>query len=113
MISSAIWNRKAGVPQTASSFQIAREKSLDYVMIIYMKKTRYIIIMQKKSARFKCKNNLFKLCKCHCAFGQNNRVRSKIIYNDIFTSLRRKKVQIPAKQFKELFSLVCYCFALN
>ena len=31
-----------------------------------------------------------------------------IIYNDIFTSLRRKKVQSPAKQFKELFSLVCY-----
>ena len=28
-----------------------------------------------------------------------------IIYNDIFTSLRRKKIQIPAKQFKELFSL--------
>ena len=28
-----------------------------------------------------------------------------IICNDIFTSLRRKKVQGPAKQFKELFSL--------
>ena len=40
MISSAIWNRKAGVPQTAYSFQIAREKSLDYVMIIYMKKNQ-------------------------------------------------------------------------
>ena len=36
-----------------------------------------------------------------------------IIYNDIFTSLRHKKVQSLAKQFKELFSLVCYFFALN
>ena len=27
------------------------------------------------------------------------------MYDDIFTSLRRKKVQSPAKQFKELFSL--------
>ena len=33
--------------------------------------------------------------------------------NDIFTSLRRNKVLSPAKQFKELFSLVCYFFALN
>ena len=29
-----------------------------------------------------------------------------IIRNDIFTFLRRKKVQSPAKQFKELFSPV-------
>ena len=28
-----------------------------------------------------------------------------VIYNDIFTPLRCKKVQSPAKQFKELFSL--------
>ena len=35
----------------------------------------------------------------------------KTIYNDIFTSLKRKKVQNPAKQ--ELFSLVCYFFAQN
>ena len=41
------------------------------------------------------------------------RTMKTIIYNDIFTSLRRKKVQSPAKQFKELFSLVCYFFALN
>ena len=48
------------------------------------------------------------------------RVRSKqprtiktVTHNDVFTSLRRKKVQSPAKQFKELFSLVCYFFALN
>ena len=30
-----------------------------------------------------------------------------IIYNGIFTSLRCKKISL-AKQFKELFSLVCY-----
>ena len=43
------------------------------------------------------------------------RVRSKqprtiktIIYNDIFASSRCKKVQSQAKQFKELFSLVCF-----
>ena len=36
-----------------------------------------------------------------------------MIYNAIFISLRCKKVQSPAKQFKELFSLVCYFFALN
>ena len=37
-----------------------------------------------------------------------------IIYKfDIFTSLRHKKIQSLAKQFKELFSLVCYFFALN
>ena len=64
--------------------------------------------MQKQSARIKCKNNLFKPCRWHCAFDQDNRLKKtieKIIYNDIFTSLTRKKSQSPAKQFKELFSL--------
>ena len=36
-----------------------------------------------------------------------------IIYNDIVPSLRHKKIQSPPKHFKELFSLVCYIFALN
>ena len=67
--------------------------------------------MQKQSTCIKCKNNLFKSCKRHCVFGQNS--RSVIIYNDIFTTKRCKKVQSPAKQFKELFSLVCSFFALN
>ena len=35
------------------------------------------------------------------------------VYNDIFTSLRRKKVQSPAKQFKELFSLCSNPFQWN
>ena len=34
----------------AYSFQIAREKSLDYVMIIYMKKTRYDNYAEEKRA---------------------------------------------------------------
>ena len=48
-----------------------------------------------------------------CVRLKQPRTIKTIIYNDIFTSLRRKKVQSPAKQFKELFSLVCYFFALN
>ena len=60
--------------------------------------------MQKQSARIMCINNLFKPSKSRCVFGQNS---------NIFTSLRRKKVQCQAQQFKELFSLVCYFFALN
>ena len=35
---------------------------------------------------------------------QPRRIKS-IVYNDVSTFLRRKKVQSPAKQFKELFSL--------
>ena len=57
--------------------------------------------MQKQSARIKCK---FKPCKRRYALGQNN---------NTFTSIRRKKVQSRVKQFKKLFSLVCYFFALN
>ena len=62
--------------------------------------------MQKQSACIKCKNNLFKpVCSVKIiVFNQNN---------NIFTSLRYKEFQSPAKQFKELFSLVCYFFALN
>ena len=44
--------------------------------------------MQKQSARIKCKNNSFKPCKRHCAFGlKQPRAIKTIIYNDIFTSL--------------------------
>ena len=38
----------------------------------------YYKIMQKQSVGIKCKNNLLKPCKWHCAFGQNNRVQSKL-----------------------------------
>ena len=42
-------------------FQIAREKSYDYVLIIYMKKYEIVYhnYAEKQSARIKCKNNLF------------------------------------------------------
>ena len=48
-----------------------------------------------------------------CVRSKQLRTIKTIIYNDIFTSLRRKKVQSPAKQLKKFFSLVCYFFALN
>ena len=57
--------------------------------------------MPKQSMCIRCKNNLFKPCvqsKQLCTI-------KTIIYNDIFPSLRHKKVQSLAKQFKELFSL--------
>ena len=62
---------------------------------IHGKITRWLIIIKhKQSARIKCKNNLCKPC-----IRSKHRVRA--ICNDIFASLRRKKVQSPAKQFKE------------
>ena len=47
--------------------------------------------MQKQSARIKCKNNLLKPVHSvrTTAYDQNSNIQS----NDIFTSLRRKKVQ--------------------
>ena len=38
----------------------------------------YYKSMQEQSAGIKCKNNLLKPCKWHCAFGQNNCVRPKL-----------------------------------
>ena len=37
-------------------------------------------LLCRSKARIKCKNNLFKPCKWHRAFSQNNRVWSKNIY---------------------------------
>ena len=45
-----------------------------------------------------------------CVRLKQPRTMKTIIYKDIFRSLRRKKFQSRAKQ---LFSLVCYFFALN
>ena len=63
----------------------------------------------KQSLHIKCKNNLFK----PCVRSKQPRTIKTIICNDIFTSLRRKKVQSPAKQFKELFSLCPNHFRWN
>ena len=43
----------------------------------------------------------------------NPRTIKTVIYNNIFTSLWRKKVQSPAKQFKESFSLCPNHFRWN
>ena len=48
-----------------------------------------------------------------CVRSKQLRMIQTIIYNDNFQSFKRKKIQSPAKHFKELFSLVCYFFALN
>ena len=45
-----------------------------------------------------------------CVRSKQPRTIKTITHNDIFTSLRRMKVQSSAKQFKEWFSLVCYYF---
>ena len=115
---SAIWNKQARVNlwsvqklTSACLSQIALEQSCDYVLIIYMENTRLpIIIKHKQSARIKCKNNnLFK----PCVRSKQSRTIKTIICSYIFTSLRRKKVQSPAKQFKELFSLCPNHFRWN
>ena len=93
-----MWSLKKLI--SAYLFQIARENSCDYVLIIYMKKIRDSLSrLCRSKARIKWKNNLFKPCKWHCAFGQNNGFTIKtIIYSDIFTSLRPKKVQLSPVQ---------------
>ena len=68
--------------------------------------------MQKQSARIKCKNDFF-IASDIVRSVKTTANDKTIIYNDIFTSLRRKKVQNPDEQLKELFGLVCYFFALN
>ena len=50
----------------------------------------------------KCKNNLFK----PCVWSKQPSTIKTIICNDIFTSLRRKKVQSPAKQLKKIVQSV-------
>ena len=81
---------------SAYLFQIAQEKSCDYVLIIYMKKYE---IAHHNYAEPKCAHQVQKY------FIQTVPSVKTEIDNDIFTSLRHKKVQSPAKQFKELFSL--------
>ena len=89
---------------SAYLLQIAREKSCDYVVIIYMKK--YEIAYNDNAKINFIQTPLVILC---FRLKQPRRMKT-IIYKDIFRSLRRKKFQSRAKQ---LFSLVCYFFALN
>ena len=91
------------------------EKSCNYVLIIYMKKNE---IAYRNYAEAKCAHQVQKYFTqtpqvTICVRSKQPRTIKTIIYNDIFKSLRRKKVESPAKQFKELFSLCPYHFRGN
>ena len=73
----------------------------------------FIIIKQKQSEHIKFKNKIQTLQVTLCVWLKQPHTIKTIIYNNIFTSLRCKKVQSLAIQFKELFSLVCYFLPLN
>ena len=69
--------------------------------------------MQKQRTRIKCKIIYSNPASDILRSFKTTAYDQTIIYNIIFITLRCKKSQSPAKQFKELFSLVCYFFALN
>ena len=97
---------------SAYLFRIAREKPCDYVLVIYMKKNtkQPIIIMQKQSARIKCINNLFK----PCIRSKQPRTIKTIIYKDIFTSLKRKKLIVRLNSSRNVQSgLLLLCTGLT
>ena len=60
-------------------------------------KTLYLLLRKKKFTQ--------SLQETLCVWSKQPRTIKTIIYNNILTSSRRKKVQSPAKQYKELFSL--------
>ena len=69
--------------------------------------------MQKQSAHIKCKNNLFKPASDTVrsvkttAYDQNSNIQW------YFYIFKEQKAQIPAKQYKELFSLCQNHFRWN
>ena len=66
--------------------------------------------MQKQSARIKCKNNLFK----PCIRSKQPRTIKTIIYNDIFTSLKRKKLIVRLNSSRNVQSgLLLLCTGLT
>ena len=74
---------------SAYLFQIAREKSCDYLLMIYVKK-KYDIVYHnytEASAHIKCKNNLFK----PCIPSKQLRTIKIVIYKDILTSQGAEK----------------------
>ena len=84
---------------SAHLFQIAREKSCDYLLIIFMKKLRdsfKITLRGSQHALTTCKNKLFKCCKYHYTCSQNN------ILLDVFKVCKPQK---RAEKFMELFNL--------
>ena len=73
---------------SAYLLQIAREKSCDYVLIIYMREYEIIYHNCGEAKRASSEeNNLFK----PCVRSKQPRTIKTIIYNDIFTSLEYKK----------------------
>ena len=94
---------------------MAREKSCDYVLLKYMKKYEIAYHDYAEAKRAHQVQKLFIQTLLMKLFVRSKQPRTikTTIYNNIFTSLRRKNIQSPAKQIKELFSLVCYFFALN
>ena len=69
-----------------------------------------IIIIQKQSAR--CKNDLFKPCEWHCAFGWNNRVLSKQKYTMPFSYLlgaKKIKVRLNSSRNCSVWFLLLLC----
>ena len=91
-----------------------RKKLCDYVLIIYMKKYEILLYLCRRKARASSAKIIYSNPTSDIARSVKTTAHDQtIIYNYIFTSLRCKKVQSQAKQFKELFSLVCYFFALN
>ena len=66
--------------------------------------------MQKQSARIKCKNNLFK----PCIRSKKPRTIKTIIFNDIFTSLKRKKLIVLLNSSRNVQSgLLLLCTGLT
>ena len=105
-----------------SEYKICRLLRLNWVYSsrLCTSKTSWILVFKKiysliylpplsKARVSSAKNNLFK----PCVRSKQPRTIKTIICNDIFTSLRYKKVQSPAKQFKELFSLCPNHFRWN
>ena len=90
---------------SAYLFQIAREKSYDYVLI-YMNKDEIAYHNYAEAKRA--------LQVALCVRSKQPRTIKTIIYKDIFTSLRRKKFQSPAKHLKVVQSgLLLLCTELN
>ena len=77
---------------SAYLFQIAREKSRDYVLILYMKKYEIAYHNYAEAKRAHQVKKLFNhtLQETVCVWSKQPSTIKIIIYNDIFTSLRRK-----------------------
>ena len=100
---------------SAYLFQIARKKPCDYILMIYIKiRDSWSQLCRSKARALTAKifhlnpeGDIARSVKT-TACDQRNNLRWHF---HIFEA--QKKVQSPAIQFKALFSLLCYFFALN